>query len=81
MSPPENANARLCLTGRVRKTDCNDKRRLNPALAPVKSAVVDFVQHPTFTAFRRAFPHLFRGHSAHGWKDQPMSDKNQGGEK
>ena len=57
LSPPKNANARQ-RTGRARKTKLRHGR-LNTAFTPVKSAVVDFVQQPTFARFRCAFPFLF----------------------
>jgi hypothetical protein len=36
-------------------------QKLNLALAPVKSAVVDFLKQASSSAFQRAFPHLFAG--------------------
>jgi hypothetical protein len=57
--PPKNANGRLCLTGRVRKTNCDNDPRVSQPISVVKSdAVLDFLQHPTFARFQRAFPQL-----------------------
>jgi hypothetical protein len=60
MSPP-NANARLCLTGRARKTNLNDSARLTPAPPPVKSDLLDFMRKPSFATFLRCFPTLSSG--------------------
>jgi hypothetical protein len=57
--PPKNANGRLCLTGRVRKTNCEGDPRVSQPISVVKSdALLDFLQRPTFAQFVRAFPNF-----------------------
>jgi hypothetical protein len=68
--PPGDAKAPGGQPSAFRKTNSDDTSRVNPALAPVKSSVLDFVRHPTFEAFRRAFPHLSAPQSFSEWLER-----------
>jgi hypothetical protein len=57
MSPPKRSPHRANGEGETNRRP----RRLDPATVPVKSAVVDFLKQASFSAFQRAFPHLFAG--------------------